>query len=329
MMIGAAPLRIAGMGIRESRRGLANLVPRAAASAMAAMPLPVAEALGAGAATLIAVGPTRFRRRSLDNLAQALPERPSGARARLSRRALAHAGREAGATIKWFATDRERLPGLCVNYAEVVATLAADRAGGRGAIWVGAHLGNPQLLSALCATVAPVTGVGTEYHFRAHLRFVAEGRARLGMRYVATSEPPLELLRALQRNELVTFLPDVQPRRSNGVWVPFFGRPACTTTFPAALARLTGAVLRPAFLVRDGRGYRAVLRDPIAAPRLADGDAGLERAITAWSDALEQEVRARPEQWIWMSRRWRERPAEPAADAPVAARASQLAGPAA
>jgi KDO2-lipid IV(A) lauroyltransferase len=265
------------------------------------------------------VCPTRFRRRSLDNLERALPERPSGARARLSRRALAHAGREGGATIKWFATDKERLPGLCVNYAEVVATLAADRAGGRGAIWVGAHLGNPQLLSALCATVAPVTGVGTEYHFRAHLRFVAEGRARLGMRYVATSEPPLELLRALQRNELVTFLPDVQPRRNSGVWLPFFGRPACTSTFPAQLARLTGAVLRPAFLVREGGRYRALLHAPLGTPQLAEGDAGLERAMRAWSAALEREVRARPEQWIWMSRRWRAAPAAGASPAAAGA----------
>jgi Kdo2-lipid IVA lauroyltransferase/acyltransferase len=317
---------IPAMGIREAGHAMANVLPGLAAAVTSRVPLPVAETLGAKAGALMAVVPNRMRRRSLENLARAFPDHPASHRSELARRALAHAGREAGATVNWYGHANGELPSICSNYAEIAAAIERDRAAGRGTLWVGAHLGNPQLLSALCATLVPVTSVGTGYHFRRHLDFVAEGRQRLGLTCIPANAPPLELLRALQRNELVCFLPDVQPRRNNGVWLPFFGRPACTTLFPASLARLTGAVLRPAFLVREGERYRARLHEPLELPRNDEGDAGLERAMRAWSTALEQEVRRHPEQWIWMSRRWRPLPTGVDAGANAGADASANAG---
>jgi len=298
------------MGLRDAGHDLARALPATAAAIAARLPLPLAESMGAGTALLFGRLPNRFFRRAIDNLARAYPGQSDRDLTALARRAAAHYGREVGALAKWFAHSnvKEDLPAICVNYAELAATIARDLGAGRGALYVGGHLGNPQLLSGLCATLASVTGVGTHYHTRSHLSFVTEGRRRLGLSYIPENSPPLELLRALQRNELVTFLPDVQPRRNGGVWLPFFGRPACTTTFPAALARLTGCVLRPVFLVREGARYRAIARDAIAVPGLAEGDAGLERAMLQWTSALEQEVRRRPEQWLWMSRRWRAMP---------------------
>lgn len=299
-----------GTGLRDAGHGLANLVPGALATIVAPMPLSLAAALGGGTGACISVLPHRMRRRALANLAAAYPGSSLGQRQALTSRMFTHAGREAGATVRWFARDdaRTALPATCGNFAELAAAIRSDLEGGRGAIYVGAHFGNPQLLSALCATVAPVTGIGTDYHARSHLAFVVRGRERLGLRYIPENSPPLELLRALQRNELVTFLPDMQPRRNGGAWLPFFGRPACTTRFPAALARLTGCVLRPVFLVREGKGYRALVRDRLVAPPVAEGDAGLDRTMLRWTALLEEEVRRRPEQWIWMSRRWRPMP---------------------
>jgi len=298
------------MGLRDAGHGLANVLPGAAAAVAARLPLPVAESVGSRTALLFGMLPNRFFRRAVENLARAFPEQSAASRVALARGAAAHYGRETAALANWFAcTDPHReLPAICVNYAELRATIGRDLEGGRGAIYLGGHFGNPQLLSALCGTVAPVTGVGTDYHRRSHLGFVTEGRQRLGLRYIPENSPPLDLLRALQRNELVTFLPDVQPRRNRGLWLPFFGTPACTTTFPAALARLTGCVLRPIYLAREGGRYQAIVRDPIAAPDPAEGDAGVARAMLAWTATLEEEVRRRPEQWLWMARRWRAMP---------------------
>jgi KDO2-lipid IV(A) lauroyltransferase len=298
------------MGLRDAGHGLANVFPGAAAKVAARLSLPMAESMGSGTATLLGWMPNRFYPRAVENLTLAFPEMPAARRAAIARRAVAHYGREVGGLMKWFASANalSELPSICVNFAELVATIERDLGAGRGAIYVGAHFGNAQLLSGLCATVASVTSIGTDYHRRSHLSFVSEGRRRLGLHYIPENTPPLELLRALQRNELVTFLPDVQPRRNGGLWLPFFGKPACTTTFPASLARLTGCTLRPTFLVREGSRYRAILRDAIATPSHDEGEAGLGRAMLAWSAALEAEVRRRPEQWLWMSRRWRSMP---------------------
>ncbi|HZL99096.1 MAG TPA: hypothetical protein VFD43_02495 [Planctomycetota bacterium] len=311
------------MSLRDARHRISRGLPGAAAAVTARLPLPIAESVGRGLGALTGVVPNRLYRRALDNLRFAFPEQPESTRAELARRSLAHAGRELAATLRWFSRGSAALPGLCTNYGELCATLRSDLAAGRGAIWVGSHLGNPQLLSGLCATVAPVTGVHTGYHARSQFGFVAEARARVGLRHIPANAPPLELLRALQRNELVSILPDVQPRRNVGVWLPFFGRPACTSTFAASLARLTGSVLRPVFLVREGDRYRALIRDRLAPPRADEGDAGLERAMLAWSAALEEEVRRRPEQWIWINRRWRDLPDGARPVATPAARVAQ------
>ena len=296
------------MRLREASHELALKLPGAVAAVTSRLPLPVAESLGARTGNLLGLLPNRLRRHALANLALSFPDQPVASRAAIAREALTHAGREVGATMRWYLLGRERLPRICENYAELAATIRRDLEPGRGAIYAGGHFGNPQLLSALCATVVPVTGIVNAYHGREHMGFIAAGRQRLGVRYIPRDSPPLDLLRAVQRNELVTFLPDAHPRRKNGLWLPFFGVPACTTTFPAAMARLTGCVLRPVFLVREGRRYRAVIRESLAPPRPERGDAELERVMLEWTATLEEEVRRRPGQWVWMSRRWRTMP---------------------
>src|SRR6201999_2056457 len=51
------------------------------------------------------------------------------------------------------------------------------------------------------------------------------------------------LTRALQRGEAIGMLPHQGPSRGEGVWAPFFGKPAYTMTLPARLQRTTGAAL--------------------------------------------------------------------------------------
>jgi KDO2-lipid IV(A) lauroyltransferase len=274
------------------------------AGAVARLPLWLSGSFRGAACALGSVVPSRRRRRCLANLALAFPERSEAWRRTLACRACTHAVREMLAMLAHSYRPRDRLASLCVNYAELRAVIERDRAQGKGVLIVGGHLGNPPLLAAVCATVAPVTGLIERYDFGPHHEFVRASRSRLGLQTVPNDEWPLDLLRALQRNEVVTFLPDVPPRRENGIPVPFFGAPVITTTFPAALARLTGCVSRPVYLVREASRYRAIIRDPLQAPRADEGEAGLAQATREWTAVLEQEIRARPEQWMWTMRRW-------------------------
>ena len=89
--------------------------------------------------------------------------------------------------------------------------------------------------------------------------------------------------------------------------MPFFGRPASTTPGPARIAQLTRAPITVAVLVRRGESTRheILMRPPIEPPPPAKSEAVLLELMTRISLEFEQIVRAYPEQWLWMHRRWR------------------------
>ncbi|NIR60326.1 MAG: lipid A biosynthesis acyltransferase, partial [Gammaproteobacteria bacterium] len=75
----------------------------------------------------------------------------------------------------------------------------------------------------------------------------------------------------------------------------------------ATLQQRTGANILPVFSVPSSRGYRVVIDAPLEIPDVAESEA--MEAITAAATArIEAQIRARPEAWLWMHDRWRERP---------------------
>jgi Kdo2-lipid IVA lauroyltransferase/acyltransferase len=107
----------------------------------------------------------------------------------------------------------------------------------------------------------------------------------------------------------------VHPRE--GIEVPFFGHPAMTTPVLARLSLRTGAPVVPVFAYPAPRSrYQMVVREPILPPAgvtdLPEAVAALTRRYLA---VIEEEIRSRPEMWLWMHRRWDRRPAaEPLSD---------------
>jgi KDO2-lipid IV(A) lauroyltransferase len=93
-------------------------------------------------------------------------------------------------------------------------------------------------------------------------------------------------------------------RDRKGVMVPFFGRMAPTSTFPALVARMTGAPLFAVEIVRrPGVRFVIALR-AIEVPRTAERQADIEAATASLHAAFEDFIRRNPEQWMWAHRRW-------------------------
>jgi KDO2-lipid IV(A) lauroyltransferase len=99
------------------------------------------------------------------------------------------------------------------------------------------------------------------------------------------------LLKALRRGEAVGMLPDQAPRFGEGVWAPFFGRPAFTMTLSTRLLRTTGCAAFMVFAERlpRGGGYRIHV-EPLGEAIVDEAD--LNRAV-------ERVIRLRPEQYLW------------------------------
>jgi KDO2-lipid IV(A) lauroyltransferase len=113
-------------------------------------------------------------------------------------------------------------------------------------------------------------------------------------------------MRALNANQAVAVLIDQHILTADAVKVDFLGRPAATTSAVAVLALRTGAAVIPAFSLprNDGR-YRLIYEKPLELPSSESPDA-VRDLTQRCTKVLEKYVRAHPERWLWMHRRWRD-----------------------
>src|SRR6185312_10862385 len=97
----------------------------------------------------------------------------------------------------------------------------------------------------------------------------------------------------------------VDQKTNEGLPAPFFGRDAMTTPAPAALALKLNCVMLPAFNERlAGARFRLTIHEPIAFTPCGDHDQDVHQLTMAITERIEQMVRSRPSQWLWIHRRW-------------------------
>lgn len=116
------------------------------------------------------------------------------------------------------------------------------------------------------------------------------------------------LMELVRNNGLALVLIDQSPR-DNGVPTTFFGRRCWSTFAPALIALRTRAPIYPAFVVEDeDGGYTLLVRPAIEWTRTGDMRFDLVEITQRCQNAVEEAVRAYPEQWLWFHRRWKARP---------------------
>jgi KDO2-lipid IV(A) lauroyltransferase len=110
---------------------------------------------------------------------------------------------------------------------------------------------------------------------------------------------------------MVGILLDQNAARSEGVFVPFFGRLASTSRSVALLALRTGAPVVPIFARREPGGrHRIIVRPPIDVPETSDREVAVAALTGRCTAVIEAAIREAPEQWLWLHNRWRTRPLE-------------------
>lgn len=264
--------------------------------ALSKLPLGLLQAAGGWLGLAVYLASPTYRRRLRANLAQA-----GYAPGRLALAAAWEAGRMVGELpFVWFregsrsAAARVRVVGReCVEQA---------RSEGRGVLFVTPHLGCFEVTAQVAATWGPITVLYRPPRKRwldALVQARARGRLRIAPATIAGMRP---LMRALRGGEAVGLLPDQAPAAGEGVWAPFFGRPAYTMTLPARLATLTRARIVLAFGERLPRGRGYVLHlSPLDAALPDDPVA----AATHVNSALEDLIRMRPSQYLWGYNRYK------------------------
>jgi len=181
---------------------------------------------------------------------------------------------------------------------------------GRGGILVAGHLGNWELLGH----ALPYIGLDSQALARRLDNPLLDefilGVRQSGLQRIILKQGSGALIeKRLSEGGFISILVD-QDAGHKGVFVPFFGRMASTWRTPALLSQKTGAPILPGCCVRVGRGigFKVIVGRPIYPNPNADVSAETLRMTANFTRQLEEWVRAYPEQYLWLHRRWKSAP---------------------
>ncbi len=180
---------------------------------------------------------------------------------------------------------------------------------GKGVLLITGHFGNWELLGVSLALKGyNLDIVARELDSPLFERFVLWVRTRHGNRLISKSRSMRRLMKSLAENSIAALLVDQNVALAEGVFVDFFGVPACTNKGPALLVEASGASAVPAFIVREGKGHRVIVMPEI--PLVSTGNRAQDILINTglMTKAVEEMIRRYPDQWFWVHRRWKTRP---------------------
>jgi KDO2-lipid IV(A) lauroyltransferase len=251
----------------------------------------------------------KHRRMALQNMERALGH-DIAARdlRRLALAAFAHMGQLI--TDSAYFSRVLRMPTDRIAVYEGVEHLRDAAADGRGMLVFSGHFGHWELIALLQHRLGyPMAMVASSLSNPLFNRLLVDLREQCGNRVIPKRNAARPVLRTLRDGQAVAILIDQNVRGEGGIFIDFFGVPASTTPALATLSLKSGAPIVPVFSypMPDGRlliRYRKPIR-PARSGTLPDD---IHALTTVCTKLLEEEIRARPELWLWMHNRWRTRP---------------------
>jgi KDO2-lipid IV(A) lauroyltransferase len=278
--------------------------------ALGALPRGVARGVGAALGAVAWIAVPRLRQVGMRNLELAFPEWPEEKRESVLRRVYRNLGWQMAEFCQMRKYTRES-SGAFVHYKGLEHYLAA-RARGRGVLIVTGHLGAWELSSFWHSLMGYPMSMVIRRLDNARVDGLVNGiRCLHGNRVLHKDDFARGLISSMRKGETVGILMDTNMTPPQGVFVPYFGRQACTASGLARVARKTGAAVLPGFLLWEESERKYVLHFGPEIAVKADGP-DEEDAVTntaRFTAVIEEWVRRYPDQWLWVHRRWKTRPA--------------------
>jgi len=206
-------------------------------------------------------------------------------------------------TWSWRLDLEELLSHVTVRGIEHVENAHAK---GRGVIVVSCHMGNfEMLLQAIYETGLKGYGVYRRLDFEPLERFTKKVRQRVGVGLIPIIGASNRVDTILSQGGIVGTMLDQSVDWYKGVFVDFFGRPACTNKGLAMIALRTKAPVIPLYTVRKNRKYLIEFLPEIPRVETNDEIKDLEINTQNYSTAIESMVREYPDQYFWVHNRWK------------------------
>jgi Kdo2-lipid IVA lauroyltransferase/acyltransferase len=273
------------------------------------LPRRLSRALAIALAQMIYFLHVRLRRVGMRNLALAFPEKTEAERARILRGVFTSLGRQLAEVCQLPKYTRENIDEVVVydgleNYERAYAR-------GKGVLFVTAHFGAWELSAFAHSLHGHWLHVVMRPMDNDYLdRLIQSYRTMYGNKTVGKDDFVRGLLAAMKAGEVVGILMDTNMTPPQGVFVDFFGIPACTASGLARIALRTDAAVVPGFTIWDEAVGKYRLRfDPaVELVRTGDLEADIVANTQKFTAVIEEYVRKYPEQWLWVHRRWKTRP---------------------
>jgi len=273
------------------------------------MPRRLSRALGIIVGRAVYLLHVRLRRVGMRNLALAFPEKRIRERRRILRAEFTSLGRQLAEVCQFPKYTSENVGEVVVydgleNYERAYAR-------GKGVLFLTAHFGGWEVSAFAHSLHGHWLHVVMRPMDNPYLDRMIQGyRTMHGNKTVAKDDFVRGLLGAMKAGEVVGILMDTNMTPPQGVFVDFFGIPACTASGLARIALRTDAAVVPGFTIWDEALGKYRLRfDPLLElVRTGDLEADIVANTQNFTQVIEKYVREYPGQWLWVHRRWKTRP---------------------
>ncbi len=186
----------------------------------------------------------------------------------------------------------------------------------QGILLLTAHFGNWELLAKTFALKGYLGSLLVRPLDNPYIENILYSlRVKSGDKVIYNRENAVKnIISALNRKEIVGFLPDENASKRIGVFVDFFGVKACTMSGMANIAAKMRVPVVPAFMVRlnDRNGnfkkHRLIIRKPLDIQYTGDRKSDMMKILKIFNEEIEGIIKEYPEQWFWIHNRWRTRP---------------------
>jgi Kdo2-lipid IVA lauroyltransferase/acyltransferase len=273
------------------------------------LPRPLARGVGIAIAQTVYLLHARLRRVGMRNLELAFPEKSIPERRQILRGEFTSLGRQLAEVCQFPKYTRENVNKVVVY--EGLENFQEAYAQGKGVLFLTAHFGAWELSAFahslhghwLHIVMRPMDNLYLD-------RLIQSYRTMHGNKTVGKDDFVRGLLAAMKCGETVGILMDTNMTPPQGVFVNFFGIPACTASGLARIALRTDAAVVPGFTIwdKDLRKYRLRFDPALKLIRTGDLEADIVANTQQFTKVIEDYVRRYPDQWLWVHRRWKTRP---------------------
>jgi len=273
------------------------------------LPRPLARAFGIGLAWIVYVLHVRLRRVGMRNLALAFPEKTTQQRARILRQEFTSLGRQLAEVCQFPRYTPSNVDDVVVY--DGLENFDGAFARKKGVLFLTAHFGGWELSAFTHSLHGHWMHVVMRPMDNVYLnRMISTYRTMHGNKTVDKDNFVRGLLSAMKAGEVVGILMDTNMTLPQGIFVNFFGIPACTASGLARIALRTDAAVVPTFTIWDAEigKYRLRFDPALELVRTGNLEADIRANTQKFTSIIEHYVRKYPEQWLWVHRRWKTRP---------------------